>query len=95
MRTLLVQLTTLLCICVTNGLKIFDSTTLGQDPATVNRLNGESFQQDAIVTFNGQLYYFWLEDMSLNTPQIINTPYSGLLVPQTLLFATPTSPVVP
>jgi len=29
------------------------STTLGTDPPTVNRLNGESFQQDALVTFNG------------------------------------------
>lgn len=29
------------------------STTLGLDPPTVNRLNGESFQQDALATFNG------------------------------------------
>ncbi|GJJ14379.1 hypothetical protein Clacol_008643 [Clathrus columnatus] len=32
------------------------STTLGLDPPTVNRLNGESFQQDAIATFNGYQY---------------------------------------
>lgn len=54
MRVLIVQLITLLCICATYGLKILESTTLGQDPATVNRLNGESFQQDAVVTVNGK-----------------------------------------
>ncbi|KIJ31449.1 hypothetical protein M422DRAFT_185901 [Sphaerobolus stellatus SS14] len=31
-------------------------TVLGRDPPTVNRLNGESFQQDALVTFNGYQY---------------------------------------
>ena len=31
------------------------SSILGQDPQTINRLNGESFQQDALVTFNGEL----------------------------------------
>jgi hypothetical protein len=41
-------------IAVAQGLRFLGSTTLGQDPATVNRLNGESFQQDAITTFNGQ-----------------------------------------
>ncbi|KAI0804604.1 hypothetical protein BC629DRAFT_1192226 [Irpex lacteus] len=60
MRVLIVQLITLLCICATYGLKILESTTLGQDPATVNRLNGESFQQDAVVTFNHYQYaVFW------------------------------------
>lgn len=33
--------------------RFLGSTTLGPDPQTVNRLNGESFQQDAVVTFNG------------------------------------------
>ena len=32
---------------------VIGSSILGQDPQTVNRLNGESFQQDALVTFNG------------------------------------------
>ncbi|KAF8590350.1 hypothetical protein K439DRAFT_1330017 [Ramaria rubella] len=32
------------------------STSLGLDPPTVNRLNGESFQQDALATFNGYQY---------------------------------------
>lgn len=36
------------------SLHVVDVTTLGQDPQTVNRLNGESFQQDALVTFNGE-----------------------------------------
>ena len=29
-----------------------DVTTLGEDPRTTNHLNGEAFQQDALVTFN-------------------------------------------
>lgn len=31
---------------------ILDTSVLGQDPQTVNRLNSESFQQDVLVTFN-------------------------------------------
>ncbi|PSR74487.1 hypothetical protein PHLCEN_2v9784 [Hermanssonia centrifuga] len=47
------------------GLRLLQSTTLGQDPQTVNRLNGESFQQDALVTFNGYQYaVFWTADAS-------------------------------
>ena len=37
------------------ALQVIGRTTLGDDPRTVNRLNGESFQQDALVTFNGGL----------------------------------------
>lgn len=36
------------------SLRVVNVTTLGPDPQTVNRLNGESFQQDALVTFNGE-----------------------------------------
>ncbi|KIP05056.1 hypothetical protein PHLGIDRAFT_129115 [Phlebiopsis gigantea 11061_1 CR5-6] len=40
--------------------RFLGSTTLGPDPQTVNRLNGESFQQDGVVTFNGYQYaVFW------------------------------------
>ena len=35
------------------SLRVLEATTLGEDPQTVNHLNGESFQQDALVTFNG------------------------------------------
>lgn len=35
------------------ALRFLGSTTLGKDPHTVNHLNGESFQQDSLVTFNG------------------------------------------
>lgn len=35
------------------AIQVLSNTTLGPDPQTVNRLNGESFQQDALVTFNG------------------------------------------
>lgn len=35
-------------------LVLLRSTTLGNDPPTVNHLNGESFQQDALVTFSGE-----------------------------------------
>ncbi|OBZ73459.1 hypothetical protein A0H81_06920 [Grifola frondosa] len=33
-------------------LRVIGATILGPDPQTVNRLNGESFQQDALVSFN-------------------------------------------
>ncbi|KAI0795808.1 hypothetical protein C8Q75DRAFT_791033 [Abortiporus biennis] len=42
------------------------STILGEDPQTVNRLNGESFQQDALVTFNGYQYAVFYESDSSN-----------------------------
>lgn len=35
------------------AIQVLSNTTLGPDPQTVNRLNGESFQQDALVTYNG------------------------------------------
>ncbi|KAH9895855.1 hypothetical protein C8Q73DRAFT_689790 [Cubamyces lactineus] len=45
------------------SLRVVDISTLGQDPQTVNRLNGESFQQDALVTFNGYQYAaFYVDD---------------------------------
>ena len=34
-------------------ISVVGSSILGQDPQTVNRLNGGSFQQDPLVTFNG------------------------------------------
>ncbi|KAF9495547.1 hypothetical protein BDN71DRAFT_1506683 [Pleurotus eryngii] len=41
-------------------LRHLQTTQLGLDPPTTNRLNGESFQQDALVTFNGYQYaVFW------------------------------------
>ena len=36
------------------SLRVLGVTTLGVDPNTTNHLNGESFQQDALVTFNGE-----------------------------------------
>ncbi|GJE93615.1 BNR repeat-containing protein [Phanerochaete sordida] len=43
--------------------RFLESTTLGRDPQTVNRLNGESFQQDPLVTLNGYQYaVFWTAD---------------------------------
>ena len=42
------------------SLRHLGSTTLGIDPDTVNHLNGESFQQDALVTWSGWQYAaFW------------------------------------
>lgn len=42
------------------SIQVLSTTTLGLDPQTVNRLNGESFQQDALVTFNSYQYaVFW------------------------------------
>lgn len=34
-------------------LRVSEVTVLGGDPSTVNHLNGESFQQDALTTSNG------------------------------------------
>ncbi|TCD70367.1 hypothetical protein EIP91_003719 [Steccherinum ochraceum] len=53
MKFFLASLFTIRCVV---GLKFLRSTTLGPDPQTVNRLNGESFQQDPLVTFNGFQY---------------------------------------
>lgn len=50
----------LLALCVLHGaalvksIQLIQTTTLGPDPQTVNHLNGESFQQDALVTINGE-----------------------------------------
>ncbi|TFL03086.1 hypothetical protein BDV98DRAFT_565386 [Pterulicium gracile] len=42
------------------SLRHLSSTTLGVDPDTMNHLNGESFQQDALVTWSGWQYAaFW------------------------------------
>ena len=51
---IIIQLVALLCACAVKSLQLLGSTTLGQDPGTINRLNGESFQQDALVTFNSK-----------------------------------------
>lgn len=63
------------------AIQVLSNTTLGPDPQTVNRLNGESFQQDALVTFDGREFislgrlYAWLADAPLE--QVINMPSSG------------------
>ncbi|KAH9933964.1 uncharacterized protein BXZ73DRAFT_46129 [Epithele typhae] len=46
-------------------LHVSSTVTLGQDPPSVNHLNGESFQQDPLVTFNGYQYAaFYVPDAS-------------------------------
>jgi hypothetical protein len=51
----------------TSGIvRILDTTILGQDPQTVNRLNGESFQQDPLVSFNGYQYAVWWQVSATN-----------------------------
>jgi hypothetical protein len=37
--------------------RIVSTTSLGQRPIAVNNLNGESFQQDVLVTYNGRCMY--------------------------------------
>ncbi|KAI0694041.1 hypothetical protein BC835DRAFT_1033933 [Cytidiella melzeri] len=60
-----ILLATCICISTVQGLRLLSSTTLGQDSSTVNRLNGESFQQDATVTFNNYQYaVFWTADVA-------------------------------
>lgn len=36
--------------------RIASITTLGKRPVAVNNLNGESFQQDPLVAYNGKFY---------------------------------------
>ncbi|KAF8063369.1 hypothetical protein FPV67DRAFT_1506236 [Lyophyllum atratum] len=49
--------------CRARSLSVVNTIVLGPDPPTVNRLNGESFQQDTLVTFNGYQYaLFWVAD---------------------------------
>ncbi|EJD00360.1 uncharacterized protein FOMMEDRAFT_159034 [Fomitiporia mediterranea MF3/22] len=43
-------------VSAAGSISILGRSVLGEDPQTVNRLNGESFQQDALVTFNGYQY---------------------------------------
>lgn len=38
------------------NLTLLQSTSLGLDPPTTNHLNGESFQQDPLITFNSYQY---------------------------------------
>ncbi|KAI0327452.1 hypothetical protein GY45DRAFT_1256975 [Cubamyces sp. BRFM 1775] len=63
------------------SVRIVDVTTLGQDPQTVNRLNGESFQQDALVTFNGYQYAaFYVDDAnnaSVRHPSLARRALTG------------------
>jgi hypothetical protein len=47
-------------------LRVLDTTTLGDDPRTVNHLNGESFQQNALVTSHGMSLFSSTCRMSLN-----------------------------
>lgn len=57
-RAMLLWLLALPLACSGADVKVLNITTLGPDPPTVNRLNGESFQQDALVTFQGMLVRF-------------------------------------
>ncbi|CDO73884.1 hypothetical protein BN946_scf185016.g41 [Trametes cinnabarina] len=56
-------------------------STLGQDPQTVNRLNGESFQQDALVTFNGYQYAAYYvadaQNVSVRHPSLARRALKG------------------
>ncbi|CAL1702651.1 unnamed protein product [Somion occarium] len=54
-------------LVLVQGLQLLDTSTLGKDPQTTNRLNGESFQQDPLVTFNGYQYAVFYEVDALNT----------------------------
>lgn len=56
-------------LVLVQGLQLLDTSTLGKDPQTTNRLNGESFQQDPLVTFNGM--YMLLLEFSLTRTVLI------------------------
>ncbi|KAK7681824.1 hypothetical protein QCA50_015171 [Cerrena zonata] len=72
-----------LAIPHTLGLRFLGSTTLGNDPHTINHLNGESFQQDPLVTFNGYQYaVFYKTDISntsVRHPQVSRRSLSPAL----------------
>jgi hypothetical protein len=60
-------------------LRVLDTTTLGDDPRTVNHLNGESFQQNALVTSHGMSLFSSACQAFLNmTRQDISMQPSGL-----------------
>lgn len=63
MTKLWLALGCLFCPGAVTAFRFLSSTVLGQDPQTVNRLNGESFQQDPLVTLKGYQYaVFWTAD---------------------------------
>ena len=87
-------------VVATVAFKFLGSTTLGPDPQTVNRLNGESFQQDGVVTFNGEHVMYVLRLPSLKHRQDTSTLYSGrrrLRTPRfgTCLYLVVTSGTIP
>lgn len=57
------------------NLTLLQSTSLGRDPPTTNHLNGESFQQDPLVTFNSYQYAAYYTPTNLSptstTPRVV------------------------
>lgn len=57
-----------------HAIQVLNLTNLGADPQTVNRLNGESFQQDALVSYNGFQYaVLWVA-----TPSNASVRHAGI-----------------
>jgi hypothetical protein len=68
-------------IPLVNSIRVLHYTTLGLDPQTKNRLNGESYQQDALTTFNGYQYAaLWVpsaNNVSVRHATIARRPLNG------------------
>ena len=79
----------LLCTAsAASAVRVVANSTLGSDPQTVNRLNGESFQQDALVTFNGtRPALFSLAHSSHHHRQATSMPHFGPQTPLTHPYA--------
>lgn len=61
------------------SIRLLNTTVLGADPQTVNRLNGESFQQDPLVTFEG-MQLFMLHTRCANLIPRIGYQYAVFYV---------------
>ncbi|EEB95115.1 hypothetical protein MPER_05969, partial [Moniliophthora perniciosa FA553] len=64
-----------------NLVNVLNYTPLGPDPQTINRLNGESYQQDALISFDEYQYAaFWVlssGNASVRHATIARRPFDG------------------
>lgn len=72
-------LSALLSCAFSAGIKELGTSILGANPATVNHLNGEAFQQDPLVTFNGESCYLLPTEYTLIAMLIIRIPVRCVL----------------
>ena len=72
-----------------SAIQVLGNSVLGPNPSTVNHLNGESYQQDAIITFQGLCSCASLRSSRPNIfLKVTSTHRYGLKTPPTRPFAT-------